>query len=101
MVGRNSPTTEDNMNEDMQPAAHEQPPKQKYPYASSGVAPVEKKEKKLTAKQKKELIIVHSRMNFMVIKFAGGGQVPEELRGDWNNRAMAQRKIDLYLANRK
>ncbi len=90
----------DKMNEDMSPA-EPKPARYQYPYPSSGVAPVEKVAKKLTAKQRKKLIIVNTRMNLMVIKFAGGGQVPNMLKGEWNNRMMAQRKIDQYLAEQK
>jgi len=86
------------MKEDMQAAEVVAP---QHALTSSGVLPVEKKEKKLTPTQKKKLIVVNTRMNLMEIKFVGGGQVPKELQGEWNNRMMAQKNIEIYLAGRK
>ncbi len=93
---------EDKMKEDMIPVDPEYTKPQQYPYSSSGVAPAkEKVDKKLSPKQKKKLVILQTEMNLMVIKFAGCGQVPDQLKGNWNNRMLAQRQIDIYLAERK
>lgn len=50
----------------------------------------------------KELEIVPSlQPSLMRIKYKDGGEVPQDLQGDWNNRGMAQQQIDTYLVNRR
>ena len=64
-------------------------------------------EKKKVAKvsptkgKKKELHIVKSGVPSMkVIKYKDGGEVPALLQGYWNNEAMAQQQIDVYVASK-
>jgi hypothetical protein len=50
--------------------------------------------------ESKELVFEHTRMNMFRIKYAGGGQLPAELEGEFNNKAQAKVKIDAYLARK-
>ena len=59
------------------------------------------KKQSLTKGTIKELEIVASEQpSLMKIKYKDGGEIPEILKGLWNNRGMAQQQIDLYLLSR-
>ena len=55
----------------------------------------------IMAENKKELEIRKKPGTVnLEIKFAGGGEVPQELRGEFTNEFMAKKAISLYLDKR-
>ena len=48
----------------------------------------------------KDLIIVPAEKGLVRIQFEGGGQLPEELKGNYTKGLFAQRDIDRYLSKR-
>lgn len=52
------------------------------------------------SKTRKELEVVQSDFGMKKIQFKGGGQLPKELCGSYTSTGDAQKRIDIYIANR-
>lgn len=50
--------------------------------------------------ERKDLVIEPGPKGLFRIKFAGGGQLPEVLKGEYTRKLFAQRDIDKYLRTR-
>lgn len=51
---------------------------------------------------KKELkVFVKPNTALYSVAFTSGGELPKQLQGSWNSRALAERAIDIYKINRQ
>ena len=48
----------------------------------------------------KELVLEHTKMNMWGFKYKDGGQIPNILQGEWNNKRQAMTVKEAYLNNR-
>jgi hypothetical protein len=70
---------------------------------ATGLEEEVKAEKKAPKKKERKELLIRSTQPYAMyeVYYEGGGEVPVTLSGVYNSKLMAQKDIDMYLAQRK